>query len=68
MSKLKKSLKMTTTRTFRIDDPDNLPDDVDITPNRKILEKMLPQFKGREKELQKFCCPLVTYSDHEAIA
>lgn len=55
LSKLHKVLKVTTTETFRVDDPDKLSDEVDITPNREVLEKMLPQFKGRKPK--RFCCP-----------
>jgi sarcosine oxidase / L-pipecolate oxidase len=55
LSKLYRVIKGTTTETFRVGDPDRLSNEVDITPNRKILEKMLPQFKGRE--LKRFCCP-----------
>jgi hypothetical protein len=55
LSEQKKVLKITTTKTFRIDDPDRLPTDVDIGLNRMVLEKMLPQFKGRP--LGSFICP-----------
>jgi hypothetical protein len=53
--KLYKILKVTITETFRIDDLDKLSDEVDITLNREVLEKMLPQFKGRN--LKEVCCP-----------
>lgn len=55
LSKLHRRLKVTTTETFKIGHPDELSNEVDITPNRNILEKMLPQFKGRD--LVRFCCP-----------
>jgi hypothetical protein len=55
LSKLHRVLKVTTTETFRVNDPDRLSDEVDITPNREVLEKMLPQFKGRK--LKRVCCP-----------
>ena len=55
LSKLHRVLKMTTTETFRVGHPDVLSDEVDVTPNREVLEKMLPQFKGRD--LKRFCCP-----------
>ncbi|KAF2801780.1 DAO-domain-containing protein [Mytilinidion resinicola] len=55
LSRAHKVLKMTTTETFRIGHPDELSDAVDITPNREVLEKMLPQFGGRE--LKSFSCP-----------
>jgi len=55
LSKLHRVLKVTTTETFRVHDPDRLSDEVDITPNREVLEKMLPQFKGRK--LKRVCCP-----------
>jgi len=55
LSHLHQVLKMTTTETFHVDHPDELSDEVDIAPNRNVLEKMLPQFKGRE--LKRFCCP-----------
>jgi hypothetical protein len=55
LSESRRILKVTTTETFRIGHPDELDNTVDITPNREVLEKMLPQFKGRE--LKSFCCP-----------
>lgn len=57
LSRQEKVLKITTTETFRIGHPDALPGVVDITPNREVLEKMLPQFKGRD--LRSFICPFV---------
>ena len=57
LSERDRVLKITTTETFRIKHPDEVPDAVDITANRQVLEKMLPQFKGRE--LESFVCPLV---------
>jgi hypothetical protein len=57
LSHLHKVLKITTTETFRIRHPSEIDSTVDITPNRGVLEKMLPQFKGRE--LKSFACPLV---------
>lgn len=53
-----KVLKMTTTETFRIGNPDQpntegrLPN---IESNRAVLEKMLPQFAGRR--LDSWVCP-----------
>jgi hypothetical protein len=57
LSRLHRVLKMTTTETFRVAHLDELSDEVDVTPNRIVLEKMLPQFRGRE--LKRFSCPLV---------
>jgi len=42
LSKLNRVLKMTITETFRVINPDQIDNDVDITPNREVLEKMLP--------------------------
>jgi hypothetical protein len=55
------TLKMTTTETFRIDHPEQLKTDFsiyNINTNRAVLEKMLPQFSGRE--LDCWLCPLVS--------
>ena len=60
LSQRDKVLKITTTETFRIEHPEKVPDAVNITANREVLEKMLPQFKGRE--LESFTCPLVHLS------
>ncbi|KAB5515628.1 hypothetical protein GE09DRAFT_1066661 [Coniochaeta sp. 2T2.1] len=54
LSHKKKVLKMTTTKTFMLNDPDRLPK-ADTCYNRKVLEKVLPQFEGRE--LRSFTCP-----------
>jgi hypothetical protein len=57
-SRKHRALKMTTTHTFSIDHPDKLGGrDIDIGPNRDVLEKMLPQFAGRV--LQAWACPSV---------
>ncbi|KAI1332971.1 FAD dependent oxidoreductase [Xylariaceae sp. FL0255] len=55
LSHREKVLKIHSTKTFAISHPDQLSDAVDITPNRQLLEKMLPQFKGRH--LDSFICP-----------
>ncbi|KIV98881.1 uncharacterized protein PV09_09371 [Verruconis gallopava] len=66
LSELHRVLKITTTDTFRIASPDDLSDEVDITPNQQVLEKMLPQFRGRE--LKRFCCPdLITPKQYPII-
>ena len=50
---------MTTTNTFRIQHPDELKDlgSFDVRKNRAVLEKMLPQFAGRQ--LNWWICPYV---------
>ena len=53
-----RNLKITTTSTFRIEDPDSPNTDTrpaNIKLNRAILEKMLPQFAGRQ--LDSWTCP-----------
>lgn len=55
LSQKKRVLKVTTTKTFQIMDPDHLPTDVDIKLNGTVLDKMLPQFNGRD--LKSFVCP-----------
>lgn len=59
LSQHAKKLKMTTTKTFRLEDPDQLPKDLDIAPNRQVLEKLLPQFAG--SDLESFTCPYVLW-------
>jgi hypothetical protein len=58
-SKKHKVLKMTITNTFRIQHPDELKDleSFDVGKNRAVLEKMLPQFAGRQ--LSWWICPYV---------
>ena len=50
---------MTTTGTFRIGHPDELVHlkSIDIGKNRAVLEKMFPQFTGRQ--LDSWVCPYV---------
>lgn len=55
LSHLKKVLKICTTSTYFIDHPDLISNEIDISSNRKVLEKLLPQFRGRE--LGSFSCP-----------
>ena len=53
-----KVLKMTTTATFRSGNPDqsNIKGRfLNIESNRAVLEKMLPQFAGRQ--LESWVCP-----------
>jgi hypothetical protein len=53
-----KVLKMTTTGTFQIANPDKPDTDTgpaNIEMNRAVLEKMLPQFAGRQ--LDSWICP-----------
>ncbi|KAF2174624.1 FAD dependent oxidoreductase [Zopfia rhizophila CBS 207.26] len=66
-SKKHRVLKMTTPHTFSIDHPDKLGErDIDVGPNRDVLEKMLPQFAGRE--LQACVCPdLLTPLQHPVV-
>lgn len=64
-SGIRKLLKMTTTRTFRIKHPDELGTNdeylnYNIGANRAVLEKMLPQFIGRQ--LDSWICPFVAMS------
>lgn len=63
-SRMHRLLKVTTTRTFRIKHPDelktNYEDFNNIEANRSVLEKMLPQFTGRQ--LDSWICPFVTTS------
>ena len=57
-SRMHKVLKMTTNQTFRIKHPDELEAGLksfDIGENRAVLEKMLPQFSGRQ--LDCWICP-----------
>jgi hypothetical protein len=58
-SRKHKVLKMTITNTFRIQHPDELKDleSFDVGKNRAVLEKMLPQFAGRQ--LNWWICPYV---------
>jgi hypothetical protein len=58
-SRKHKVLKMTITNTFRIQHPDELKDleSFDVGKNRAVLEKMLPQFTGRQ--LNWWICPYV---------
>jgi hypothetical protein len=58
-SRKHKVLKMTITNTFRIQHPDELKDleSFDVGKNRAVLEKMLPQFAGRQ--LNWWTCPYV---------
>lgn len=56
LSHRERVLKINYATSFRISDPDQLSDAVDVTGNRELLEKMLPQFKGRD--LESFICPL----------
>jgi hypothetical protein len=58
-SRKHKVLKMTITNTFRIQHPDELKDleSFDVGKNRAVLEKMLPQFAGRQ--LSWWICPYV---------
>jgi hypothetical protein len=56
-----KVLKMTTTRTFKIDHPDRLESECGpygISANRAVLDKMLPQFS--ERKLSCWICPYVS--------
>ncbi|KAI0867256.1 FAD dependent oxidoreductase [Hypoxylon argillaceum] len=55
LSHRERVLKINYATSFRISDPDQLSDAVDVTGNRELLEKMLPQFKGRD--LESFICP-----------
>lgn len=57
-SKKHQNLKMTTTGTFRIENPDKpnvntRPADIEL--NRAVLERMLPQFT--ERQLDSWVCP-----------
>ena len=55
-----KNLKMTTTGTFRIENPDEPNTNTrpaNIKLNRDVLERMLPQFAGRQ--LDSWICPQV---------
>lgn len=54
LSRQEKVLKITTNKTVRVGDPNQLPTP-DIEANRQVLEKMLPQFRGRP--LESFICP-----------
>lgn len=58
-SRKHKLLKITTTDTFHIQHPDELQDlkSFDVGKNRTVLEKMLPQFAGRQ--LSWWICPYV---------
>jgi hypothetical protein len=58
-SRKHKVLKMTITNTFRIQHPDELKDleSFDVGKNRAVLDKMLPQFAGRQ--LNWWICPYV---------
>lgn len=55
-----KVLKITTTETFEIENPDMPSTDTrlaNIELNRAVLEKMLPQFAGRP--LDSWICPYI---------
>ena len=54
-----KALKVSTINTFRIQHPQDLKElkSFDVGKNRTLLEKMLPQFTGRE--LEWWICPCV---------
>ncbi|KAL9125162.1 MAG: hypothetical protein Q9217_005594 [Psora testacea] len=62
-------LKMTTTGTFQIEDPDKpntIARPANIELNRAVLEKMLPQFAGRR--LDSWICPdLMTPYQHPLV-
>lgn len=58
MSELHRVLKVTTTRTFEVDHPDEIarhPFANDTGPNRVVLSKWLPQFANRP--LKSWVCP-----------
>ena len=75
LSRLHRVLKVTTTRTFSIENLDELKPNsgaFDVEPNRAVLNKMLPQFA--ERRLEPWVCPfvipnfgLMSKSNHEIV-
>lgn len=56
-SQVQRVLKITSTRTFKINHPDEIKgkDGSRIEENRRVLEKMIPQFDGAQ--LSQWICP-----------